>query len=154
MRSIFLATILLGITPSVGLTEGGMLIPGKVGYAIMPATWFSVECPGEELVYTTSGDEKRIELPRHIRQCLQKAYEDMCSPSEDADSGIFAGLYGPVNLIRDTEHVLWVVPVHLEEGGFAIVFMQKADGSFEKGCLTLGLEGGLPSEFSVPRPAE
>ncbi|MGE4159599.1 MAG: hypothetical protein AB7F75_10950 [Planctomycetota bacterium] len=153
MRSIALA-FLLGILPAVGFSEPKVLLPGKTGYAIMPVQWFSVECLGEELTYKTSGREKKVELPRHVRACLQHAYEDICSPSEEATPDVFKGLYGPVNIIREEKHTLWVVPMHLEDGGFAMVFMQKTDGAFEPGCMTIGLEGALPPGFSVPEPAK
>lgn len=153
MRSIVLA-FLLGILPAVGFSEPKVLLPGKNGYAIMPGRWFSVECKGESLTYKASGKERRVELPRHVRACLQHAYEDICGPSEKATVEVFEGLFGPVNIIREVEHTLWVVPMHLEEGGFAMVFMQRSDGAFEPGCMTIGLEGALPPGFSVPEPSK
>jgi hypothetical protein len=114
-------------------------IPNKKGYAIFPSHWAFVLCHDDRLSYKISGCEQKRKIPSRIQKFLQKEYEKLCKPSKEAQVGDLKKYFGPLNLLKEKTHTLWIFPVHQGEQGYALVFMQKKNGHFEAGHFSLGL---------------
>lgn len=145
MKAVPMKTMMMAVLTMLcayGQADAPVVIPAKKGYAIMPSSWGVVRCKDEALTYKVKGIKDSVRLPHRIRAALQVEYERVRKPRKNASPDDLVHVFGPLNLVKEKNHTLWVVPVHLEsDDGHALVWVQNADGTFAQGRFELGLNG-------------